>query len=76
MDDNKLLAIVIIGCFTVGAIGITATALTEKSEHELRMEKIEELDAIREVMRKSESDIEMLKIKREIESMRSEIEKR
>jgi len=39
------------------------------------MEKIQELDAIREVMRKSESDIEMLKIKRQIESMRSEIEK-
>jgi hypothetical protein len=48
---------------------------TKKSDHEIRMEKIQELDAIREVMRKSESDIEMLKIKRQIESMRSEIEK-
>ena len=75
MSDNKLLAIFSI---TVGSgliiAGIVGKAF-EKSKHEIRMEKIQELDAIREVMRKSESDIEMLKIKRQIESMRSEIEK-
>jgi sensor domain CHASE-containing protein len=73
MSDNKLLAI-LFACISV-VTSIIVLTNTKKSDHEIRMEKIQELDAIREVMRKSESDIEMLKIKRQIESMRSEIEK-
>jgi hypothetical protein len=75
MSDNKLLAIFSITVVSGLIIAGIVNKAFEKSEHEIRMEKIQELDAIREVMRKSESDIEMLKIKRQIESMRSEIEK-
>jgi hypothetical protein len=76
MDDNKLLAIVIIGCFTVGAIGITATALTEKSEHDLRMEKIEELDAALEVSRKAKMYKDIVKFECDLDSLKIEIENR
>ena len=75
MSNNKLLAIVSITVISGLIIARIVDKAFEKSKHEIRMEKIQELDAIREVMRKSESDIEMLKIKRQIESMRSEIEK-
>ncbi len=76
MDDNKLLAIVIIGFLTVGAIGITATALTEKSEHDLRMEKIEELDAALEVSRKAKMYKDIVKFERDLDSLKIEIENR
>jgi hypothetical protein len=76
MDDNKLLAIVIIGCLTVGAIGVTATALTEKSEHDLRMEKIEELDAALEVSRKAKMYKDIVKFERDLDSLKIEIENR
>ncbi len=75
MSDNKLLAILFACISVIIVTSIIVLTNTKKSDHEIRMEKIQELDAIREVMRKSESDIEMLKIKRQIESMRSEIEK-
>ena len=76
MDDNKLLAIVIIGCLTLGAIGVTASALTEKSEHDLRMEKIEELDAALEVSRKAKMYKDIVKFERDLDSLKIEIENR
>lgn len=76
MDDNKLLAIVIIGCLTLGAIGVTASALTEKSEHEKRMEKIEELDAALEVSRKAKMYKDIVKFERDLDSLKIEIENR
>ena len=76
MDDNKLLAIVIIGCLTVSAIGVTASALTEKSEHDLRMEKIEELDAALEVSRKAKMYKDIVKFERDLDSLKIVIENR
>ena len=74
MSNNKLLAI-LFGCMAVVAVtAIIILATTKKSEHELRMEKIQELDAISDVMRKNESDIELLRIKREIDSMSAVIQ--
>jgi len=74
MSDNKLFAILIIGSLTVSAIGIIASSLTEKSKHDLRMEKIQELDAALEVSRKGKIYKDILKIERDLDSLKIEIE--
>ena len=73
MSENKLFAIL----FACGAaVAITAIIVIpgKKSEHQIRMEKIQELDAIREVSRKSDSDVTITRIKRDLDSMAIRVE--
>jgi hypothetical protein len=74
MSDNKLLAI-LWACGAAVAITAIIVMPDKKSEHELRMEKIRELDAIREVSRQAESDVDIIRLQRDVDSIDRLIEK-
>ena len=69
IDNNKIILVLIISFVSFLMFGIVFEKLTNKSNHELRMELIEEKKALLELNEKVDFDKSMFEINKFLDSM-------